>query len=235
MFQRGTALLVFVLSCCSSYLFSIDYSNSWEQYQSQVLTEQKNFSGWCPLDKAKTIMDIILHNHSEVCVEVGVYGGSSFYPLAATLAYKKQGKAFAIDPWENDPCLEGYQEGVDDKMFKYWGKIDLEEVMKKFVDDMERNNLSSVYSLLRLSSSEAVALFDEGSIDFLHIDGNHSEQVSIQDVNSWLPKVKSGGIICFDDAWWESTQKAILILKQSCELMKKESSPKGQYIFLRKY
>jgi hypothetical protein len=180
-------------------------------------------------------MDIIFNNSSEICVEVGVYGGSSFFPLVATLAFKKQGMAYAIDPWRNDLCLEGYQEDVDEKMFNYWGKINLEKVMQKFINDMTRNGLHSNYTLMRLCSSEAALLFEDASIDFLHIDGNHSEEVSVNDVTTWLPKVKSGGIVCFDDAWWESTQKAIKLLRQSCDLLKNESSKTGQYIFLRKH
>ena len=143
--------------------------------------------------------------------------------------------AYAIDPWSNDPCLEGYQEGADQKMFNYWGKIDLEKKMHKFVNDMSRNKLDATYTLMRLISSEAAPLFEDDSIDFLHIDGNHSEVTSVNDVITWLPKVKSGGVICFDDAWWESTQKAIGLLLKSCDLMKEESSRKNQYIFVRKH
>ena len=224
-----------LLLCSNNYLFSIASSDEWIEYQNCVLPEQKNFSGWCPLEKAKRIMDVILNNNSEICVEGGVYGGSSFFPLAAALSFKKQGMAYAIDPWYNDPCLEGYQKDVDEKIFNYWGKIDLEKTMHKFIKDMSRNDLDSNYTLMRLCSAEAAPLFEDASIDFLHIDGNHSEVASVNDVNTWLPKVKSGGVICFDDSWWESTQKAIKILLESCDLMINESSQKNQYIFLRKH
>jgi len=220
--------------CSSGSLFATSTSVEWEEYQNWALEEQKNFSGWCPQEKAKRIMDVIFKNSCEICVEVGVYGGSSFFPIAATLAFTKHGMAYAIDPWLNNPSLEGYQKDVDEKMFNFWGKIDLEKVMQKFIKDMHRNDLDSNYTVMRLCSSEASPMYNDASIDFLHIDGNHSEEASVNDVMTWLPKVKPGGIICFDDAWWESTQKAIKLLRQSCELLKNESSSKGQYIFLRK-
>ena len=234
MFMFNFIMFLLLSFSHNSYADSTTLPDEWKLYQDWALEEQKRFSGWCPQEKAKRIMDVIYNNNSDVCVELGVFGGSSFFPIAATLAKKKQGTAYAIDPWLNNPCLEGYQEGVDQKMFNYWGKIDLEKVMQKFINDMHRNDLEPFYKLIRLTSAEAILLFEDNSIDFLHIDGNHSEQASVADVMLWLPKVKSGGVICFDDAWWESTQKAIKLLLKSCDLMKNISSAKGQYIFLRK-
>jgi len=71
------------------------------------------------------------------------------------------------------------------------------------------------------------------AIDFLHIDGDHREASAVSDVENWLPKVKTGGIICIDDAWWESTQKAVEMLLVECDIMP-ESHPQWQHIFLRK-
>lgn len=207
-------------------------NEQWDDYQQKVLAEQPRFSGWCPAEKAKQIMNI-LHSHpSDICVEVGVFGGSSFFPIASTLAWKQQGIAWAIDPWENAPCLEGNEHWQEQKN-TYWEKIDLNRVMDKFVNDMRRNGLEGQYSLLRMSSWEACSLFADESIDFLHIDGNHSEKTSVEDVTCWLPKVKKGGVICFDDAWWSSTQRAVKLLLKECDIMK-ETSPKWQYIFVKK-
>ncbi len=51
----------------------------------------------------------------------------------------------------------------------------------------------------------------------LHIDGNHSEEVSCADVNLWLPLVVKGGHIWMDDIHWESTKKAQAILSNACD------------------
>ncbi len=208
------------------------FSDEWNDYQQKILLEQPHFSGWCPAEKAKKIMNILHTRPSNVCVELGVFGGSSFFPIAATLAYKKQGVAYAIDPWDNGPCLEGNEHWKEQKN-TYWEKIDLNKVMNKFIADMRRNELDGSYILMRMNSEQASSSFENESIDFLHIDGNHSEKLSVADVTQWLPKVKKGGVICFDDAWWQSTQKAIQLLLLECDIMK-ESSPKWQYIFVEK-
>ncbi|MGC1879177.1 MAG: class I SAM-dependent methyltransferase [Rhabdochlamydiaceae bacterium] len=213
-------------------LHSVPILDDWDAYQIEVLKEQPNFPGWCPKEKAKQIMNLLLSNPSDACVELGVYGGSSFFPIVSTLAFKNQGIAYAIDPWTNDLCLEGYEE-KDEAHAKYWGKVDLDKVMNKFIKKMHENGLDSRFQIMRTSSAQAYLQFDDESIDFIHIDGNHSEQSAIFDVQHWLPKVKKNGIICFDDAWWQSTQSAIKIMLNECDLMS-ESSPKWQYIFLRK-
>lgn len=214
-------------------LHSLPISEDWNAYQNQVLKEKPHFPGWCSDDKAKQIMNLLISNNSEVCVELGVFGGSSFFPIASALAFKKQGIAYAIDPWENEPCLEGYEEKTDDDFYKYWSRVNLSKIMNIFIEGMHKNGLDSVYKIMRMTSAQAYVHFEDEFIDFIHIDGNHSEQSAIFDVERWLPKVKKGGIVCFDDAWWESTQPAVKILLAQCDIMK-ESSPRWQYIFLRK-
>ncbi len=234
LFLNSTLSLWLLL--CFAYrpapLCSLTFSADWDTYQGEVLKEKPSFPGWCPDDKAQHIMNLLLTNHSKVCVELGVFGGSSFFPTAAALAYKKQGIVYAIDPWNNEACLEGYEEKNDDH-YKYWSTVNLSKIMNMFVEGMHKNGLDATYCIMRMSSAQAYLHFDDQSIDFIHIDGNHSEQSAVFDVEHWLPKVKKGGIICFDDAWWKSTQPAIKIMLKECDMME-ESSPKWQYIFLRK-
>jgi hypothetical protein len=58
-------------------------------------------------------------------------------------------------------------------------------------------------------------MFDE--VDVLHIDGNHSEEQSTADVHMWLPKIRSGGLVWFDDTDWKSTENARRLLAERCE------------------
>lgn len=235
--QRFSKLLGFILlfgwgEVC---LHSVPILDDWKDYQSKVLEEHPQFNGWCPPDKAQHLMELLLANPSDVCVEVGVFGGSSLFPIASALAYKKKGLVYAVDPWTNDACVEGYNIGMkdDDNHIKYWGTVDLNKVMFKFIEGMHKNGLDPFYLIMRMSSEQAYVFFEDESVDFIHIDGNHSEQAALFDVEHWLPKIKKGGIICFDDAWWKSTQPAIKVMLKECEIMN-ESSPSWQYIFLRK-
>ena len=48
-------------------------------------------------------------------------------------------------------------------------------------------------------SAVAAPYVDDGSLDFVYIDGNHSFFDVVQDLTLWAPKVRSGGIICGHD------------------------------------
>jgi predicted O-methyltransferase YrrM len=53
-------------------------------------------------------------------------------------------------------------------------------------------------------------------IDMIHIDGNHSEMTSLEDVKRWVPQVKSGGVVVFDDVNLNTTNKAVEWLDKNC-------------------
>ena len=53
--------------------------------------------------------------------------------------------------------------------------------------------------MVRTLSSDAVEIFEDESIDFIFIDGNHSYEYVLEDLENYYPKVKIGGILCGDD------------------------------------
>ena len=53
--------------------------------------------------------------------------------------------------------------------------------------------------MLRNISTEAAKLFDDNSLDFVYIDGNHMYEYVMDDLKAWYPKIKSGGILAGDD------------------------------------
>lgn len=53
--------------------------------------------------------------------------------------------------------------------------------------------------LLRMDSLEAAAAVPDGSLDFVYIDANHLLVPFIQDLEAWVPKVRSGGIVAGHD------------------------------------
>ena len=47
---------------------------------------------------------------------------------------------------------------------------------------------------MRITGLQALDLFADESIDILHVDGNHTENVALNDAKQYLPKVKKEGI-----------------------------------------
>jgi hypothetical protein len=59
-------------------------------------------------------------------------------------------------------------------------------------------------------SYNVVDNYQDNSIDFLYVDGNHSYEAVLQDITLYYPKVKSGGLIIFDDYSEPGVEKAAL-------------------------
>ena len=70
-------------------------------------------------------------------------------------------------------------------------------------------------------TDEQKKLFDFiDCIDILYIDGNHSEPASMKDVMLYLPKVRQGGYIWYNDSIWPERQEALDLLSEECEVVK---------------
>jgi hypothetical protein len=63
-------------------------------------------------------------------------------------------------------------------------------------------------------------LFAAGYIDILHLDGNNSPDHAERDVRDWLPRVRPGGWVAFDDSHWASVVGALALLDRGCELIR---------------
>lgn len=57
----------------------------------------------------------------------------------------------------------------------------------------------SNYEFIRELSMEAVEKFEDNSLDFVYIDGDHSYEAVTEDINAWIKNIKPGGIIAGDD------------------------------------
>jgi len=51
----------------------------------------------------------------------------------------------------------------------------------------------------RMTSEQAAMVMPDNTLDFCYIDADHRYEAVKRDIELWLPKVKSGGIICGHD------------------------------------
>jgi cephalosporin hydroxylase len=127
-------------------------------------------------------------------IEIGSYMGESTMMFASTGLFST---IYSIDPLEGD---EEFNE-----IFGYdWD----------FVKSEFSNNLRMFNNIIHYKdySYNVVNKFDDNSIDFIYIDGNHSYESVTKDLQLYLPKIKKGGFISGHDYcdFWASTKKAII-------------------------
>jgi len=115
-------------------------------------------------------------------VELGTHNGFSYF--VANQAIRELGltcKTWAVDHWLGDEQAGFFEETV--------------------FESVKLLNLpyESFSTLLRMSFDEALDLFEDQSIDLLHIDGHHSYESVTKDFETWLPKMRKSGIILLHD------------------------------------
>lgn len=117
----------------------------------------------------------------KVGAEVGVFRGEF------TEKFCQRGLAmYAIDPW-----------------IGYSGAGRSEKVQEKQDSNLDtakaRLSLYKNCTLIRRTSMEAVADFENESLDFVYIDGDHRFRYIAEDLYEWYQKVKRGGVMSGHD------------------------------------
>jgi hypothetical protein len=114
--------------------------------------------------------------------EIGVWKGEFSQRICELV---KGVSLLCVDPWQQ------YRFYNDDK--NHQGRMDA-----AYAEACERLKPYDC-TIWRMTSHEAAARVPDGSLDFVYIDGNHSEPYITQDLEAWAPKVRSGGMVCGHD------------------------------------
>ena len=125
-------------------------------------------------------------------VEIGSFKGKSTAFMCVEIANSGKDIRFeCIDPME---LLGHYAESAKNE----------QEIFADYSETRFHERLASVrdyYKLHKMTSDDAVKLYEDGSIDFIMIDGDHSYEGVKKDVLNFLPKMRSGGLMTGDDAF----------------------------------
>lgn len=159
--------------------------------------------GWCTVEKSKRMA--ALTRGAKLCVELGVFGGRGIISMALALRAQGFGRVDGIDPYTPAASLEGSNDIANDE---WWRNLDYEGVAREAQTALYRLGLVPYARLIRMRSLEVVGFYENRTVDALHQDSNHSEEISCEEVSLWSPKIRPGGYWFFDDADWPSTQKA---------------------------
>ena len=137
-----------------------------------------------------------------VGAEIGVWRGDF---SGAILRVTDPSTLHLIDPWSfrDDPAYEdawygaGHARSQDDMDSIYWS------VLERFSNEIRSGRVR----VHRAMSVEAAAELPDDSLDWVYIDGDHTYQCVLQDLETYSPKVRRGGVIAGDDyggeGWWE--------------------------------
>lgn len=140
------------------------------------------------IELVKTLPD------KSLIVEAGSYIGGSIVTLAAALL------ARGHTIWSAESFTGNLDNTVDG-----WPL----PTLKKYTQNTKTNLPFLNINIAQLPGQFAASMFEDESIDFVFVDGDHSTEAVLRDIEIWLPKVKKGGILAGDDIGWDSVKKAV--------------------------
>jgi hypothetical protein len=147
-------------------------------YFGSHLSSRNQFGQWL------TSLDMI-----GLAAEIGTHRGE----FAKTLLKVWKGRLWCVDPWANPT---GYEEQAAMLPGLGGDGIDRE------ADLAEARQTLRIYvgrhTLIRSTSQDAVSQVPN-NLDFVYIDGDHRKDAVYQDLHSWYPKLRKGGILAGHD------------------------------------
>lgn len=194
---------------------------NFQDVENEIWEKTKNIEGWNSEEKCATLVATILAFKPKVCVELGVFSGRSLCAIGLTLQKAGGGKIVGIDSWSSTDNVAGHDQ-ADAK--QWWGpEGDCGKVLHVRKAEaygwVESLGIKDFVELREKHVADAAADFDEESLDFLHMDAGKSFVDSMKHNALWLPKVKRGGIIVYDDIDWRTTRAAYMRLRQHTRVL----------------
>lgn len=149
--------------------------------------------GWPP-DPAWSRSQVELIRDGAI-VEIGVWKGASLLPIL-DICRANNNRVWAVDIWLREdgtppplpPCHFGHPS---------WPLS--HQRLETFLENLRAAGHEDLVTLVRDSSAGAAAGFDDGFFDMIYIDACHQYECVKTDILSWLPKLKTGGLIAGDD------------------------------------
>ncbi len=137
--------------------------------------------------------------HGRLSVEIGVWRGEFSQILLEEL---RPSKLCLIDPWGVQPDPNGGASLAGAKSQNDMDRI-YGEVANKYSTEIAKGQIS----IIRDFSIPALGLFEDHSIGFAYLDGDHSYEGVKADLDALFPKMIEGGVIMLDDyhrrGWWK--------------------------------
>lgn len=130
------------------------------------------------------IPQLLQKSGASVGVEVGVFKGH----FSKALLEGWDGNLFLVDPWRSVDESD-YLDATNNRHH--------ESPLQDTVDSIKGHEDRAI--MIRAFSHQAAHLFPDNSLDFVYVDGNHAYEYVKEDLETWWPKLKSGGFMCGHD------------------------------------
>lgn len=116
-------------------------------------------------------------------VEIGVFKGD----FSKYILQNWDGTLYMVDVWR--PLGDEYEDASNHGMYS--------NILQDAVENIKGMEDRGI--MIRAKSKIASEIFEDESLDFIYIDGNHAYEYVLEDLNVWFPKLKKGGVFSGHD------------------------------------
>lgn len=185
-------------------LLSIAQSN--KKVFGLVSTTTETLPGWGSIVKGCALAGLVLAMKPKTCVEIGVMGGRSLFPIAWAAKENGVGEVIGIDPY--DPDISARDQFAQHAEF--WQSVPHDGIHSEFVSMVKGFGLSGVVKLIRQPSEKVTPM----PCQLIHFDASAGEP-TVADAERFGPLVELGGVAVFSSILWVggSVLRAIDVLE----------------------
>jgi predicted O-methyltransferase YrrM len=159
----------------------------------------KTVPGWCAFAEmySRAIASVV-EDRPHKFVEIGSWQGKSACLMAQLIRDSGKDVSFTcVDPWDDG--------GPDLHATEYYKQLPkpLRDCFNEFTAPY-----SDIIKPIQEFSVPAARHFEDASLDFLMIDGDHTYEGVRGDIDAYLPKMRPGSIMAGDDYLWPGVKQA---------------------------
>ena len=132
-------------------------------------------------------------------LEIGAFYGANILSVANTYGIHIDSKLYCIDPWKDYDEYSEY-------------KNQQQSIYNSFIINIENSGCKDKIIVKRGYSNIEIPKFEDNFFDIIYIDGNHEPEYVLEDAVLSFRKLKTNGIMIFDDYGWggsDLTQRGI--------------------------
>ena len=150
-------------------------------------------------DAPRSVVNIIKERKFRNIVEIGVYR-SSFCKQVLSQVGDKLNFYWLVDPWNIDNCTDSAGKDFTQSQWE-----------DEYINACRLMFNYGCVKVLRMTSVKAARLFEHKSVDLVYIDGSHEFLDLTEDITTWMPKIRNGGIMSGHDygAGWPAVREAV--------------------------
>jgi len=196
----------------------------WKERYSLDIKSYKDVPGW--VNDAEFVYEEMVNQAKDGAhfVEIGVLLGQSTTRMAELI--KKSGKKIKFDAidlfWPIKHVINNYEETGHPKEFKTYVDELVDGFNLRIIDIIKhplmKLGLLDVVNFITCDEKYAHGIYDDNSLDFLWIDGDHGADIVYNDLVNFWPKMKSGGVIAGDDAVYDEVLSDVLKFSKEYEV-----------------